>query len=196
MVDIQVEQVSTVEPQSSVRHLVRSADQELAVHLIVKALEQQLRARVDEGLELTGLGDAEDIAAQIIDRLPIAASPWPDVIGPVYSSGSLQRELGVGRQAVSKAVAELRLLRLTTADGHTVYPAFQVRDGAAVRGIRPVLSALQRGIDDPWTWAQWLAAPEPVGRRDAPGRHIDRLLAGDVETVVRDAERTAASWAA
>lgn len=180
----------------AVRPATRPSDQELAVHLILQALERRLLTRVDEGAELTGLGDAGEVADRIIERLPIAANPWPQVIGPVYSSGSLQRELGVGRQAVSKAVAELRLLRLTTADGHTVYPSFQVRDGAVVPGIRPVLSALRRGIDDPWTWAQWLAAPVARDGHESARRNIDRLATGDLDAVVRDAERTAASWAA
>ena len=146
------------------------------------------------------LGDAEEVAEQIMDRLPIAASPWAEIVGPCYTSGSFQKELGRGRAAISKAVAELRLLRLTTADGQTVYPAFQIVDGVVVRGMRDVLTALRVGSDDEWTWAQWLNTPVPdrasggePGRRR---RNIERMIDGELEAVVQAAERTAASWAA
>ncbi|RDV43955.1 hypothetical protein DOE76_14540 [Leifsonia sp. ku-ls] len=167
---------------------------------IVAAVRARLLERVDRGEELTNLGDADEIAEQVVERLPIATSPWAEIVGPCYTSGSLQKELRRGRAAVSKAVAELRLLRLRTADGQTVYPAFQVVNGAIVPGMRDVLSELRRGIDDEWTWAQWLntAVPDQASEDGASRnrRNIDRLIAGEVEAVVKAAERTAASWAA
>ena len=176
--------------------------QERAVGDITAAIRVRLLERVKRGEELTSLGDADDVAEQVIDRLPVATSPWAELVGPCYTSGSLQRELNMGRAGVSKAVRDSRLLRLVTADGRNVYPAFQVVDGALVGGMREVLGALCRGIADPWTWAQWLIAAVPdrsVGATTddlPPRRNIDRLISGDVEGVVRAAERTAASWAA
>ncbi|MBO1741864.1 hypothetical protein [Leifsonia sp. TF02-11] len=173
--------------------------QEHAVDEIVAAVRARLLERVDRGEELTNLGDADEVAAQVVERLPIAVSPWAETVGPCYTSGSLQKELGRGRAAVSKAVAELRLLRLRTADGQTVYPAFQVVNGAIVPGMREVLSELRRGIDDEWTWAQWLNTPVPdQSSEDVSNRrrNIDRLIAGEVDAVVTSAARTAASWAA
>jgi hypothetical protein len=114
----------------------------------------------------------------------------------------LQRELSIGRAAVSKAVGDLRVLRLVTADGRNVYPAFQVTNGALVAGMREVLTVLRGGIADPWAWAQWLNAAVPDRTTEAAGadlprrRNIDRLIAGDVAGVIQAAERTAASWAA
>ena len=193
--------MSTAAPERRRRRAVSGRQvQEHAVDEITAAIRARLLERVDRGEELTNLGDAEEVAEQVIDRLPIAASPWAEIVGPCYTSGSLQKELGRGRAAISKAVAELRLLRLTTADGQTVYPAFQIVDGVAVRGMREVLTALRVGIDDEWTWAQWLNTPVPdrasgdgTGRRR---RNIERMIAGEVEAVVQAAERTAASWAA
>lgn len=173
--------------------------QDHAVDEIVAAVRSRLLERVDRGEELTNLGDADEVAEWVVDRLPLAASPWVKIVGPCYTSGSLQQEWGRGRAAVSKAVAELRLLRLCTADGLTVYPAFQIVDGSLVRGMREVLTELRRGIDDEWSWAQWLNTPVPDNPSDAASarrRNIDRMIAGEVGSVVKAAERTAASWSA
>ena len=182
------------------RHGGRRQAQEHTVDELLEAIRTRLLERVDRGEELTNLGDVDDVAERVIERLPIAASPWAEIVGPCYTSGSLQKELGISRAAVSKAVHDLRLLRLETADGQTVYPAFQITNGAMVRGMRDVLTALRRGINDEWTWAQWLNTPVPDAASTSVvplrRRNIDRLIAGDVDGVVRAAERTAASWAA
>jgi hypothetical protein len=132
----------------------------------------------------------------MVDKLPVANTPWSDIVGPCYTSGGLQREIDRGRGAVSKAANELRILRLTTADGQTVYPAFQVHKGAIVPGLQPVLMALQRGVDDPWTWAQWLTARVPARHGRPARRHIDELADGDADRVLAAAQRTAVAWAA
>ncbi len=116
-----------------------------------------------------------------------------DIVGPCYSSGGLQKELGVGRAALSKAVRERRALRLDTSDQRTLYPAFQVRNSALVPGLSEVLPILGAGVDDPWTWAQWLNTPLRGGD-GVERRHIDRLAAGEVAGVVAAARRDAASW--
>ncbi|MFF1632537.1 hypothetical protein [Leifsonia sp. NPDC058248] len=194
--------MSTISPERRPARAARRLEQEHAVDEITAAIRAKLLERVDRGEELTSLGDAEDVAEQIVDRLPVAASPWAELVGPVYTSGSLQRELNMGRAGLSKAVGDLRALRLKTADGRNVYPAFQVTNGALVAGMREVLTVLQSGVADPWTWAQWLNAALPDRSRDATGadvsrrRNIDLLIAGDVDGVIQAAERTAASWAA
>jgi hypothetical protein len=99
----------------------------------------------------------------MFDRLSLWLSPWAETVGPCYTSGLLQIELGVKRGAISRAVREDRLLRLTTTDGATVYPAFQVRGGALVRGLREILPVLRSGSDNPWTWARWLNAAATGG---------------------------------
>ncbi|WP_295127297.1 hypothetical protein [uncultured Leifsonia sp.] len=81
-----------------------------------------------------------------------------------------------------------------------MYPAFQVVNGAIVPGMREVLNELRRGIDDEWTWALWPNTPVPdQAAEEGASRHrrnIDRLIAGEVESIVKAAERTAANWAA
>lgn len=81
-------------------------------------------------------------------------SPWAAIVGPCYTVSSLCRILGASQEAVADAAAELRLLRLLTADGLDLFPAFQVRGEQVHPDLRSVLQVLQSGIDDPWTWAQ------------------------------------------
>lgn len=165
-----------------------------AAAVLVELVHGKLLDAVRDGVRLSVLGDADAVAEAMVDRLSLWLTPWAENVGPCYSSGLLQRELRVKRGAVSRAAREDRLLRLTTADGATLYPAFQVRGGALVRGLREVLPVLRGGVDDPWAWAQWLNATLP-GRSDGR-RHIDELADGMLAKVRSDAEEAAAAWAA
>lgn len=164
--------------------------QERAAREIASGVQDQLLLLARTGEDLSSLGSSADIARLLVSRLPTAKNPWANIIGPCYTSGSLQTELGVKRGAISRAVKELRLLRLETTDGRNLYPAFQVRHGALVPGLDRILRVLRAGIDDPWTWAQWL-------NTELDGvRNIDRLAAGDIETLLAEARSDAAAWAA
>jgi hypothetical protein len=165
-----------------------------AAEQIVEAMAQAFRELAERGVELTALGKPAEVVAGVIERLPLAKSRLAEAAGPCYTSGGLQTVLGMSRAALSKAVIQRRALRLETADGTTVYPAFQVHNGALVPDLRKVLTALGGAIDDPWTWAVWLNAP--TGDDRAPRRRIDQLASGDVDGVVRAAMQTAAAWAA
>ena len=123
-------------------------------------------------------------------------SPWAAIIGPVYSEESVLRELGMNAVQLERAVRWSQILRLTTADGHEVYPAWQIRNGALVDGLQPVIETLRTGIEDPWTWAQWLCTPiGEVEGGDGVERAIDWLAAGRLAEVLRDAGHDAANWA-
>lgn len=164
--------------------------QERAAREIASSVQDQLLSLARSGEDLTSLGPGADVALLMVSRLPVVKNPWADIVGSCYTSGSLQRELGIKRGAVSKAVKEMRLLRLSTSDGKTLYPTFQVRHGRLVPGLDRVLRELSEGINDPWTWAQWLNT-EYEG-----ARAIDRIAAGDIESVVLEARNDAAAWAA
>jgi hypothetical protein len=171
--------MSTIAPMDPQRRQT----QERAAESITDAFHARLLDLVNEGVQLTALGT-------------VAITPWSDIVGPCYTSGALQREIDRGRGALSKAVSELRALRLETADHQTLYPSFQVRNGALVPGLQDVLVALREGINDPWTWAQWLTA-QPQGRDgEERRRHIDELIDGDIDEVVTAAKQAAAAWAA
>lgn len=135
------------------------------------------------------------------------ASPWAEIIGHCYTATSIGRVLGWDAETVDAATADLGLLALRTVDGQIMYPTLQVHDGAVVPGLQTVLVVLRTGIEDPWTWAQWLTAPPPRDLSDdiadpaqpsqAPGTtHIGALIAGQVDDVVRDARHDAAAWRA
>jgi hypothetical protein len=117
-------------------------------------------------------------------------TPWADIIGPCYTSAGIQRVLSISRSQLSRASRGLQILRLPTDDGPFLYPAFQIADYALIPGLDQVLAILRTGIDDPWTWAQWLNTKLP----DQPN-HIEQLITGSIFTVLKDASRTAAAWA-
>lgn len=170
------------------------ATQTRAAELLSEELTRAFRELAQRGVELTALGEPDQVVASIIERLPLARSRMAEAVGPCYTSGGLQAVLGMSRAALSKAVIERRALRLETSDGRNVYPAFQVHNGALVPGLRKVLLTLGGAIDDPWTWAMWLNAT--ASQDPASKRRIDQLANGDVAGVLRAAMQTAAAWAA
>lgn len=78
-------------------------------------------------------------------------APWAEIIGPCYTAASLARTVGWTRSEVVAGAASLTVLELLTDDGVLRYPAFQVRDGRLVPGLRHVL---RTGTTSRWTWAQ------------------------------------------
>lgn len=161
---------------------------------LLAAVRARLVPLIRDGAKVTALGSADTVAADIVSRLGLVKNPWVDIVGPCYTSGGLQKELGVGRAALSKAVRERRVLRLDTSDRRTLYPAFQVRDRALVAGLADVLTALQHGADDPWAWAHWLNTPSPSPTGPELLRPIDSLADGEHASVVVAARLAAESW--
>lgn len=117
-------------------------------------------------------------------------SPWADIVGSCFTVRSFARATGTTEGAVQTAAVELSVLALTTADGVELFPSFQVRNGRVVPHLQPILEALRRGIDDPWTWAQWLNTDMPD-----EARHIDDLWEGKVELTLTHAKHVAWAWA-
>lgn len=117
-------------------------------------------------------------------------SPWAEIVGPCYLVATFARATGMTEEEVRTAAAELRVLMLITLDGVELLPSFQVRDGEVVPRLRPILETLKSGIDDPWTWAQWLNV-----EAEGTGRHIDNLWAGAFEPTELGAKHTAWAWA-
>lgn len=83
-----------------------------------------------------------------------------DRIGPFYSSKRVEKLLGASRQAVSERARKNRLLRVTTADGVKVFPAFQFTSSSVRYNLVPLFEELLSATD-PWTVAYWLTAPQP-----------------------------------
>jgi hypothetical protein len=154
-------------------------------------------ARRDAEDYIAGRRSLDQIVTDVVARHtrvpasePDDENPWAKIVGPCYTTVSLARELGVGTSAVSRAARELRALRLRTSDGVLLFPAFQLHEGGLMPGLAKVLTELRDGLDDPWTWAQWLVATPPGGTRS----HIEDLRAGDIEGVALAARHTAWAW--
>lgn len=116
-----------------------------------------------------------------------------DRVGPFYSTERVARLLGdISRQAVSERARNHRLLRVTTADGLMVFPAFQFTGTAVRTNLVPLLQILLGSGADPWTVAYWMTAPqEELGDKTA-------LAVLDSEDEARRlqeiAKRDAAAW--
>ncbi len=109
----------------------------------------------------------------------------------------MRRALRVDAVKLEESVRWLRVLRVLTATGHHLYPAWQLNDGAVVQGLQPVLETLRTGTEDEWSWALWLCSKvlERDGG-DGTRRQVDELANGDIGTVLARAERMAEGWAA
>lgn len=118
-------------------------------------------------------------------------NPWAKIVGPCYTVASMARTLGWTEAEVVEAGDELRLLMLRATDGAILFPAFQLQDGQVVEGLTEVLRVLWAGVDDPWTWAQWLNAE--LAEEDPP-RNIDYLYARRLDEAIRDARQDAWAW--
>jgi len=140
--------------------------------------------------DLIALGPLDVLADRMVAALPDAGAAWGAVIGPVYTSKGLQDWLGVSRQAISQHVLHHRILRLTTADGVSVFPSFQFdASGDRLPYLHEVLDALSEGINDPWTWATWLNTADASGETQA-----ERLRRGEWVAVCEQARDDAAAW--
>lgn len=101
-----------------------------------------------ERATVTAMTDAVRTANRINDRL-----------GAFYTTDRVRRVLGdISRQAVSQRVGSHRLLRVTTADGEKLFPAFQFRGNDVVPGLQDLLRVLLHAGADGWTVAYWLTA--------------------------------------
>lgn len=76
--------------------------------------------------------------------------PWALIVGPCYTEERCARELKITVSELVTLADDLGVLRLQTADGSALYPAFQFRERRVPAGLRTVLLAPQTGIDDPW----------------------------------------------
>lgn len=119
------------------------------------------------------------------------SNPWAQIVGPCYTVASMARALGWTEDEVMAAGNDLRLLMLHTDDNVDLFPSFQLRDGKIAEGLREVLRVLQTGVNDPWTWAQWLNVPLPD---EEPPRNITLLYEGRLEEALRDARHVAWAW--
>lgn len=163
------------------------AAKELLLSSVVSAMARRLQSVSDEDLARI---DPQQIAERAAALIPI---PHPYAqLGPFYPTSAVVKWLGLTRQALDQRVRARKMLGCPTSDGgQRVYPVWQFTDGGQViPQLAEVLDALHEGIDDPWTWATWLAAPVP-GRFDGMPAHRWLAEGRDAEPVLIEARRTA-----
>lgn len=160
----------------------------------VAAFDDRLLALLRSGqIDASALPAPEELIEHGIHaRRP--ASPLPDLVGPVYTSGGVQSVLRISRQQLADRRQRGTIITARTADGRWVYPAYQFVDGGLRTDVREVLDMLRAGgTPDPWTLALWF----PTARADLGGVSPLKLLeAGQLDTVLAHAAGTAARWAA
>jgi len=101
--------------------------------------------------------------------------------GGSLSGEALARVLGITRQGVDKQRRRGQLLAVR--DGASwQYPAWQIVDGTALPGLKPVLGALRE--QSPWTILAFLLSRNA---RLEERRPLDLLRQGEVEPVLRAA---------
>jgi hypothetical protein len=164
------EPVSGARTQSPNDPLAATFCDELMTELSSR-IERLVLSLTAAGHDAYTLGAPADLADHMVASIP-RSDPLNLEIGPFYTTASLTRWMGVSRQYVLELVKQRRILSLTTADNHKVYPSrqFGLR-GAPMLHMADILAILDPFID-PWTEAMWLVTPsEALGDR-TPIEHL------------------------
>jgi hypothetical protein len=114
----------------------------------------------ERGRSLADVASPQELAARMVAVVP-RPSQWDDLLGPFYGGAQIAEVLGgISRQAVAERRERRTLLGLKTADGHWVYPVFQLDErNTVLPGLSDLLRALaESGVDD-WSLAGWLVSP-------------------------------------
>lgn len=138
-------------------------------------------------------GEAGRATVNAMADAVLTANRINDRLGAFYTTDRVRKVLGgISRQAVSERVKNDRLLRVTTADGVVLFPAFQFANGAVVPGLQKLLKVLLGTVVDGWTVAYWLTARlAQLGETTA----LDVLASGDTDRIA-ELEKLAADDAA
>ncbi|GAA4481283.1 hypothetical protein [Microbacterium panaciterrae] len=105
-----------------------------------------------------------------------------------YSFEAVCEALDTTSEQLLDHIAQLKILWIAS-NGRQLSPLFAFGPGPSpVPDLADVLKLLTEIVDDPWTWAQYVAA-KPHGRSA-----IEGLLSGDVDAVVSHARTVASAW--
>ncbi|GAA4377005.1 hypothetical protein [Paeniglutamicibacter cryotolerans] len=140
-------------------------------------------------------GEAGRATVNAMADAVLRANRINDRLGAFYTTDRVRKVLGdVSRQAVSERVKNHRLLRVKTADGVVLFPAFQFINGAVAPGLQHLLSVLLGTGVDGWTVTYWLTARlAQLGESTA----LEVLASGDSDRIAelgKLAATDAAGW--
>lgn len=164
---------------------------------VLAGIEQRLDVLLESEAVTDFSAEAQQASVNAaVDALQ-AANRVNDRVDAFFSIGRVRSELGdVSRQAVDKRVRSHRLLRVETADGVFLFPAFQFTHGGVLPGLPELLQVLLGSGADGWTVAYWLTARNAdLANRTA----LEVLAAGNATQVAHLralAADDAAGWAA
>lgn len=137
------------------------------------------------------LGEPESFGERAVVAQAPVPSPWDDLVGPFLRSQGVEARLGITRQGVAARAARRSLLRVITADGVHLYPAWQFDDGGLLPGLGDLLPLFAEDAVDGWTLAGWLRTRDP----DLDEAPLETLRRGDVARVLAAARTAAAALA-
>lgn len=161
---------------------------ELATAEFAAALRDAVSAYERRGRRAAALlGSPREYARELVESSMPVVSPWDDVAGPFLRTAGVQAKLGISRQAVAAKARRRRLLRVITADGEHLYPAWQFDGRRLVDGLADVLAMFGEDDVDGWTLAGWLRTSDP----DLGVTPFDALVAGRLEPVIASARSAA-----
>lgn len=134
-----------------------------------------------------------EVDAELGERaalLAVAGHLWRRRLGPLLTTGDLQKLGGRSRQAVHDLVRRGRLLALPSATGN-LFPSFQLDPAGRPRPVvAEVLDAFSGAVESPYTVAAWFRTPQALLDDREPA---EWLAAGeDPARVVQAARRSAA----
>ncbi len=79
--------------------------EDAAVDELLTAVRARLESLIRDGASVSALGAPDAVAADIVARLGLVKNPWAGIVGPCFTSGGLQKELGVGAPPCRKPFA-------------------------------------------------------------------------------------------
>lgn len=164
-----------------------------------------LKKVVDDQLDASGMAaeqlsidDARYVAEGVKNVLSNlkARRTWEKHIGPILTHKQTLDLTGWTKQALSQAVKDKRVLRLTANDRSVGYWSGGFTDTAPYRpilGIKNVLGAWAHSGVEAWTIASWMSSAQPELDGRTPRQALLDGDTADVETLAREASGRLAS---
>ncbi|WP_269928475.1 hypothetical protein [Kocuria massiliensis] len=117
-------------------------------------------------------------------------------VGTFYTTARVRDLLGISRQALNARVERDSLLRVRTADGTYLFPAFQFTEPQGPSALfRRIIKTLLGAGMDPWTVTYWLTASSPAtGHSATPLEIIDSGTTTERSRLIAEADDQAARW--
>lgn len=120
-------------------------------------------------------------------------APLSSAIGEFWPLAQVAVRLGATEDALRDAIAEDRVLHITTADDERIFPAFQFADGRVMPGLRPVLQIVMPASDG-WAVTQWLQTPLRALSGKTPFEVAREGSERSQRKLLKIAEAQAAQW--